>query len=154
MVGKPWTEEQKAAAALRRQDKQLSGQEKAMESEPNTVTVIYRPGSGDPHTVKWNGITFKANVPIALFRNKPEHYIEQLLPKQFPGLHGEINTKHAPTQVFMGEMAKNNPFFEVDGVKAKRVIAHGAVPPAGAEWAGTHEAEISKSDEIDESVAA
>lgn len=137
-----------------------------------TVTVIYRPlehvlmipdKSGklhpggisyDPPKIKWNGITFNANVPVELDPANPDHHIVQLLPKTFPGANGEVLTKHVESKVFMGETAKGNPSFEVDGVRAKRKINTRVVPPPGAEWTEAHEGQVSNSDEIDTSVAA
>jgi hypothetical protein len=120
-----------------------------------TVTVIYRPiDIMDPNVTKWNGITFHANVPVELDPANKAHYIVQLLPKEFAGPDGEVRTKHKEEPVFMGDMARENPSFEVDGKKARRKISSRKVPPPGAEWSEAHEGEISYSDEIDTSVAA
>jgi hypothetical protein len=124
-----------------------------------TVTVVYRPleyrdGSTDPANVKWNGIQFKANVPVELDPKNPAHHIVQLLPRTFPGQNGEALTKHVESKVFMGDMARDNPSFEVDGKRVKRKVSTRVVPPPGAEWTEAHEGRISESDEIDTSVAA
>lgn len=120
-----------------------------------TVTVIYRPINFDDRpVVKWNGLTFHANVPVELDPALEAHHIVQLLPKTYPGANGEVLTKHSEAKVFMGELAKANPSFEVDGVRAKRKINTRVVPPPGAEWTEAHEGQISTSDEIDQSVAA
>jgi hypothetical protein len=125
----------------------------------NTVTVIYRPLSyandaTDPARTKWNGILFNANVPVELDRDNPAHYISQLLPKTYPGSNGETLTKHTEQKVFMGEIAKGNPSFEVDGKRVKPKKNTRVVPPPGAEWTDANEGVISDSDEIDRSVAA
>jgi hypothetical protein len=119
-----------------------------------TVSVIYRPYDGDPHTVKWNGVQFRANVPVTLDRANREHHIEQLLPKQFPGTNGETLTKHIPALVFMGDMARTNPSFEVDGERARRKINTRVVPAPGQDWSEAHEGQISESDIIDDFASA
>lgn len=125
----------------------------------STVTVIYRPieypdGTTDPAITKWNGITFRANVPVELDPTDKAHCIIQLLPVEIPGQNGETLTKHKEKPVFMGDLARENPSFEVDGKRARRKINTRVVPPAGAEWAEKNEGEISYSDTIDTSVAA
>jgi hypothetical protein len=120
-----------------------------------TVSVTYLADKiGDPPFTKWNGILFKANVPVELNPDNEAHYIAQLLPRQIPGQNGETLTKHVEQKMFMGELAKNNPSFEVDGVRARAKKNTRVVPPPGAEWTDAHEGAISYSDEIDESVAA
>lgn len=125
----------------------------ASQAVKRTVTVIYHPiDKLDPHTTKWNGITFKANVPVELDPDNPAHYIDQLLPKVITTAEGDLRTKHLPGQIFMGELAKGNPSFEVDGVRAKRKTNTRVVPPPGAEWTEANEGQISSSEEIDASV--
>jgi hypothetical protein len=119
-----------------------------------SVQVTYRPYDGDPHSVKWNGVLFRANVPVTLDRANREHHIEQLLPKQYPGTNGETLTKHVPALVFMGDMARTNPSFEVDGERARRKINTRVVPAPGQEWSEAHEGQISESYERDDSIAA
>ena len=122
----------------------------AVRFDPRGCEVIYRPFDGEPHTTKWNGIVFKANVPVLLDRNNPAHSYEQLLPKTIPGPNGEIHTKHVPTKVFMGEIAKGNPAFEVDGVRTPRMVNKRILPPAGHGWAEDHEDEISESTQLED----
>lgn len=118
-----------------------------------SVEVIYRPFDGDPHTTKWNGIVFRANVPVTLSKANHAHYIEQLLPKTVEGANGEAHTKHVTTKVFMGDLARTNPSFEVDGERAKKLVNKRVLPPAGHGWAEDHEDDISESTAIDASVA-
>jgi hypothetical protein len=137
-----------------------------------TVSVIYRPlehkqlrigptgelqygaSHWDPPNTKWYGITFRANIPVELDPDNPAHFVAALLPKTYPGANGEMLTKHVESKLFMGELAKTNPSFEVDGVIAKRKKNTRVVPPPGAEWTEANEGVISDSDEIDRSVAA
>jgi hypothetical protein len=127
----------------------------APKAAKTTVSVTYVPINDDdrPKT-KWNNIEFRANVPVELDPENPDHYVVQLLPKTFPGQNGETLTKHVESKVFMGEMAKGNPSFTVDGKRARRKISTRKVPPPGAEWTEAHEGQISMSDEIDAGVAA
>jgi hypothetical protein len=120
-----------------------------------TVSVTYVPINDDdrPKT-KWNNVEFRANVPVELDPANPDHYVVQLLPKAYPGANGETLTKHVESKVFMGEMAKGNPSFIVDGKRARRKVSTRKVPPVGAEWTEAHEGEISYSDEVVSGVAA
>ena len=131
----------------------------------NTLSVIYRPiehaaSDYDPPVVVWNKIKFHANIPVELNPRNRAHYIEQLIPKQFVSGDGEVRTKHLPQMVFMGELAKHNSSFEVEGfARAKHVMptvtladgkkVRATVPPAGAEWAGTNRADLIPAGEID-----
>lgn len=128
----------------------------AISSKPpkSTVTVIYRPFEGDPAYTRWNGIRFDANVPVELDPKNRDHHVMQLLPITREGTNGETLTKHVEKPVFMGDIARNNPSFEVDGKRARRKVSTRMVPPPGAEWTDAHEGQISDSDEIDTSVAA
>ena len=159
-----WTEEQKAAAAeTRRRTKEARmeqlpdserdivefGDKKAIEmaqvgpvGRPTIVQVTYRPLDGDPHTTVWHGIKFEANVPVELDRNNRAHHIEQLLPKSIVGTNGESLTKHVPSTMFMGDLARGNPSFDVDGERAKRLVNKRVLPMAGHGWAEDHVDEI------------
>jgi hypothetical protein len=127
----------------------------AKPAHKTTVSVTYRPlDIGDPHVMKWNGITFNANVPVELDPKNPAHQVMQLLPTEIPGPNGEVLKKFKETPMFMGDMARNNPGFEVDGVRCRRRVNTRKVPPPGAEWTEAHEGQVSYSDEIDASVTA
>lgn len=128
---------------------------KAPSASKKTVTVTYRPlehgdGSYDPPVTKWNGITFHANMPVELNPRNRAHFIEQLLPKTFVSGDGDVKTKHLPQLVFMGDLAKDNPSFEVEGFpRARHIKPATKVPPAGAEWAGTNREELIPVGEIE-----
>jgi hypothetical protein len=155
------TEEQKAAMAEGRRRAAAAREEAVNLEKPakQTVSVTYIPlehagGHFDPPVIKWNGITFRANVPVKLDADNPDHHIMQLLPRTFPGTNGEVLTKHVECKVFMGEVAKGNPSFSVDGVRAKRKVSTRTVPAPGAEWTEAHEGQVSYSDQLDAGVAA
>lgn len=112
------------------------------EPESRSVQVTYCPFDGDPHSTVWHGVTFKANVPVMLHRDMKDHYIEQLLPRNFAGTNGEVLTKHVPAMMFMGDLARGNPSFEVDGERAKRLVNKRILPQAGHGWAEDHADEI------------
>jgi len=135
----------------------------AKPANKSTVTVIYRPlehfvldakgkptsSHWDPPVTKWNGIVFRANEPVELDPKNPAHHVTQLLPIELPGQNGETLTKHKEKAVFMGDMARGNPSFEVDGKRAKRKVSTRVVPPPGAEWTEANEGTVSDSDEVD-----
>lgn len=108
-----------------------------------TIAVIYKPTDRfDPSWVEWNGIQFRANLPVELDPDNPAHYIEQLLPHSKTISDGDVVTTHRPHRMFMGELARGNWQFEVDGVQAKHLISTRVVPQAGEEWGKHHMGEI------------
>ena len=109
-----------------------------------TISVTYRPlNVTDPNVITWNKIKFEANVAVELDPKNKAHGYEVPMPKEYAGPDGEVRTKHRETWVSMIELAKDNPSFEVEGFpRAKYRKPKGVVPPAGHEWAGTHEHEI------------
>lgn len=113
-----------------------------------TVKVTYRPiHATDPNSVKWNGVRFHANEPVAL--DPKRHVIIVPLKQEMPQADGTVQTRTKDTEVSMVELAKANPSFEVEGFpRAKHVVDRKrVVPPPGAEWADDHK------DEIDEEAA-
>ena len=120
--------------------------ERSDDSEPQRNTgaamVTYRPlNPTDPNTTRWNGVRFEANVPVAL--DPAKHFV--LLPRsRLVQVDGVARAQEYDERIPMIELAKGNPSFEVEGFpRAKRVIdKKRVVPPPGAEWADTHEAEI------------
>lgn len=107
--------------------------------------VTYLPlNPTDPNVVKWNGVTFRANVPMAL---NEFHYVIIDKPHEIPQGDGTIRTITKQTKVAMVELAKGNPSFKVDGFpRAKVRKSTRVVPPPGAEWTNAHEGEISEAD--------
>ena len=125
---------------------------KSIESAPpkrSGVRVTYRPPNvTDPNEMIWNKIKFQANVPVELDPKNKAHGYEVPLPREYVGPDGEVRTKHKETWVSMIELAKSNHSFEVEGFpRAKYRKPKGVVPPAGHEWAGTHEHEIDEESE-------
>jgi hypothetical protein len=109
-----------------------------------TLRVTYRPlNVTDPNVITWNKIKFQANVAVELDPKNKAHGYEVPMPRQTTDAGGEVHTKHKETWVSMIDLAKDNPSFEVEGFpRAKHRTPKGVVPPAGHEWAGTHEHEI------------
>ncbi len=122
---------------------------KAPSASKSTIRVTYRPPNvTDPNEMIWNKIKFQANVPVELDPKNKAHGYEVPMPKEYAGPDGEVRTKHRETWVSMIELAKDNPSFEVEGFpRAKYRKPKGVVPPAGHEWAGTHEHEIDEESE-------
>jgi hypothetical protein len=110
-----------------------------------TFKVTYRPGPEDRARTVWNGITFTANQPVTLSLDNPRHYIENDLPKAIDGPDGEIATRTRRVKMFMGELAKTNPHFEVEGFpRYIKKLAEGRRPQTSDEyrtWAQTWFAE-------------
>jgi hypothetical protein len=114
-----------------------------------TIRVTYRPlNVTDPSVITWNKIKFHANIPVELDPKNKAHGYPVPLSTEVSGPEGEIRLKVRETWVSMIELAKDNPSFEVEGFpRAKYRKPKGVVPPAGHEWAGTHEHEIDESAE-------
>lgn len=151
------SEEHKARLAEGRRKAAAARKEAFPKSEPEqprTVEVTYTPiARDDPHFTKWNGILFKANVPVTLDRSNPAHYYEGLLPEfSTHPMTGQRMSNHVPAQVFMGDAARGNPSFIVDGQRAQRKVSNRVVPPPGSDWTDTHESEISNATLVDESM--
>ena len=114
------------------------------------VKVTYVPIHDDDRLrMVWNGITFQANVPVELDRKNRAHFYQQLVRHEtkHPQTGG---TAYSYTEklVFMGDAAKGNPSFEVDGVRLKHIVPSAKVPPAGAEWFGTNRDELVPAGEV------
>jgi hypothetical protein len=77
--------------------------------------VTYRPGPQDMAKTVWNGITFLANQPVPLSLDNKKHFIENDIPKQHVHEDGSYTTRTQKTLISMIELAKANPFFEVEG---------------------------------------
>lgn len=107
-----------------------------------TVSVEYRPlERTDTWMVEWNGIRFGANQPVALDPDNPRHYV--MVPQKKTRVQeGMTLTFHEDGPVFMGEIAKTNPYFAVDGVQAPRMVSTRKVPRPGEEWSAQHRGEV------------
>jgi hypothetical protein len=124
----------------------------AKKSTPNTDKIAYIPGDGDPHTTIWNGITFKAHIPVEVPRSK---VVAVLMPIRTPVLDefgkpqidengnkvmqngilqpdGTLQTRHIEQRLPMVELAKTNPRFSVNGNKPIEVKAGTARLPQDA----------------------
>ena len=81
--------------------------------DPNaTAKITYLPGEGDPVKTVWNGIEFRANIPVAVPLNKT---ILVPLRKEWIDNNGDLKSKAVETRISMVEMAKTNACFSVDG---------------------------------------
>ncbi len=109
-----------------------------------TIRVTYRPlNVTDPNVITWNRIKFQANVAVELDPKNKAHGYPVPLSTEVAGPEGETRLKVRETWVSMIELAKDNPSFEVEGFpRAKQKKSKRVVPPAGHEWADTHEDEI------------
>jgi hypothetical protein len=117
---------------------------------PNYDEITYIPGPQDPPTVKWNGIEFRANVPVKVSRTQT---ILTPLPIRTPmrddsgkqlrdpdtgelmfhnGViqpDGTLQTRHVEQKVPMYKLAEKNPSFSVNGAPpAAKVEGHARGP--------------------------
>src|SRR5262245_25478147 len=122
-----------------------------MAPQKKTVSLTYEPIHEDDRTVtEWNGIRFKAHVPVELDRENPAHHIMQLI---VTSKDGGQHTHAVEKRVFMGDAAKNNPSWSVDGVRPPRKVNTRVVPPPGAEWTDAHEGQIFYAEKLDRDMA-
>jgi len=87
-------------------------QQKDAKSNQPVDDITYIPGEGDPAKVKWNGLEFKAHIPIKVSRS---HTVLVPLPVEVTAPDGSRLTRHVEKRVPMVELAKNNPSFSVNG---------------------------------------
>jgi len=107
--------------------------------------ITYLPGDGDPPRTRWNGVEFKAHIPVKVLRTQ---VVSVPMPIQTKGQDGElingivqpdgsIQTRHVERKVPMVELAKNNPAFSVNGeTPAKRKMGTAKVPTDSDEYRG------------------
>lgn len=86
----------------------------ARAASKDSSQVTYIPRDGDPIRTVWNGVEFRANIPVVIPHSK---MVNTLVVQETKGPEGDIRTKGVETKTSMVEMAKTNPFFEVDGVQ-------------------------------------
>lgn len=84
-------------------------------AEKTEFKVTYRPGPEDRSHTVWNGIRFEAGRPVTLSTKNKRHFVENDMPKQHTLEDGSYTTRTVKTMLSMVEMAKANPFFEVEG---------------------------------------
>jgi hypothetical protein len=109
-----------------------SKQQKLVDVEVDEITYI--PEEGDPIWARWNGIEFKAHVPVKLSR---KHAYDVPMPTQHTLADGTIVTKHVEKRVSMVEIAKGNPKFSVNGeAPAKKREDESRVPTNSEEYRG------------------
>lgn len=73
--------------------------------------VTYVPDADEPSETTWNGVTFKANVPLEL-TDKQGYEIEE--GKRYEDKDGNTRIKTVHRFVTMIEMARGNPSFVVE----------------------------------------
>jgi hypothetical protein len=115
---------------------------------PRGTKVIYRPlNVTDPNVMKWNGVTFHANVPVML--DPAQHFVVVPFP-QFIVVDGQTRSVHRDTKVSMIDLAKDNPSFEVEGFPRARVhVNKRVVPPPGTVWDEANDREMVEAREWD-----
>lgn len=103
-------------AELARPAKGAGAQGVGQQGAPQTeFKVTYRPGPEDRAKTVWNGVSFEAGRAVTLSTKNKRHFIEIDMPKQHIAEDGSYTTRTQKTLIFMGEQAKSNPHFEVEG---------------------------------------
>jgi hypothetical protein len=95
--------------------------------------VTYIPGDGDPNRVMWNGIEFRANVPVTVLHSRTADVLER---KETIGPEGDIRSKGVEVKRSMVELARGNPHFMVDGVKIERKEGNQRLPTDADQYRG------------------
>jgi hypothetical protein len=113
--------------------------------------VTYRPGPEDRARTVWNGVTFVANQPVTLSLDNPRHYVENDIPKPMTTDDGELKTQTRRVRMFMGELAKSNPHFEVEGhPRFIKKLAEGRRPQTADEYRSWAQCWFTEAGDLDE----
>lgn len=131
-MGRPTNEEIAARKALEAaQDEGAEGTDTPKKKA--TAEVTYIPGDGDPHTVKWAGITFKGHMPVTV---PLTHSISVPIRKEHVLADGTVQSRNVETQVSLVSLAKTNPSFIVDGEQAQKKAGTARTPTDDKEYRG------------------
>lgn len=88
--------------------------------------IAYIPIDGDPVRTKWNGIDFKAHIPVRVPKTS---CVSVPMPTEIIAADGTRTTRHTEKKIPMAELAKNNPIFSVNGKEPiKRKVGSTTVP--------------------------
>jgi hypothetical protein len=86
---------------------------KAKPDAGETDEITYLPEDGDPIRTRWNGIEFKAHVPVKVSR-KHTVLVPDRVEREMPD--GTIQSRSVEKRIPMVELAKGNCRFMVNGV--------------------------------------
>jgi hypothetical protein len=112
----------------------VSGESNTMKPKTKgTAELTYHPSDGDPVRVLWGGLEFKAYVPVAV---PLTHSISVPLRKEQALADGTVQSRNVETKVSLVDLARGNPSFSVDGVRAERKVATAWVPTGNDEYRG------------------
>jgi hypothetical protein len=81
--------------------------------------ITYFPGEGDPARTDWNGLKFVAHIPTKVSK---KHTVLVPMPTTVTMPDGTIQTRHVEKRVPMVELAKDNPYFMVNGKQADKPL--------------------------------
>jgi hypothetical protein len=96
--------------------------------------ITYVPEDGDPVRVKWNGIEFKAHVPVKISR---KHTVLSLIRKEREMSDGQIVSRALEQRIPMVDLARGNCRFMVNGeAPAERKTGRVAAPENSDEYRG------------------
>lgn len=117
-------------------------------ADKHEFKVTYRPGPEDRSHTVWNGIRFEAGRPVTLSTKNKRHFVEVDMPKQHTLEDGSYTTRTVKTLLSMIEMAKGNPFFEVEGFpRFVKPLPEGRRPQTAEEYRSYAQAWFAGDDE-------
>jgi hypothetical protein len=114
------------------------------------VTYVPPDEPGHPDVLKWNGVTFPANMPVELDPAK-HSYLVPIVEKWTDPTSGEVRSKATEKLISMVEMAKTNPSFRVDGeMQVRRLPGRPRIPRTSEEYRGHAMAWIAAAETIED----
>jgi hypothetical protein len=100
--------------------------------EREFAEITYIDEDGPSKTTCW-GIDFKLNVPVQVPLSKT---VESLMRKETPGPEGEIRSRGVAGRISVIDLARGNPGFMVDGVRAERRFGSQRLPTDADQYRG------------------
>lgn len=105
------------------------------EAPKRQFKLWYHPGPDDKAKTVWNGVTFMAGTPVTISLDNPRHYVAVDMPHQIDMPDGTYTTRTVHKKIFMGELAKGMPTFELEGhPRFIKKLIEGRKPQSSAEY--------------------
>lgn len=115
-----------------------------------TTKVTYVPvHPSDPSEMVWNGVTFRANVPVELDPIRHSYFVP-IVKKWIDPVTQEPRSKANEERISMAELAKTNPSFRVEGEEPVAKPTKGKAPKTPEEYRAHAMAWIKDAESIDD----